>query len=74
LGEGCRVTVVDRFFFGRGTLPADRTGLACADKDTRAGIVPASRPDFRTTSWNSERLALSRDLLAGPLVSRSLDA
>ena len=35
LGEGYRVTVVDRFFFGRGTLPGARAGLACAGKDTR---------------------------------------
>jgi nucleoside-diphosphate-sugar epimerase len=35
LAEGYRVTVVDRFFFGRGALPEGRAGLACVDKDTR---------------------------------------
>jgi nucleoside-diphosphate-sugar epimerase len=35
LGEGYRVTVVDRFFFGRGTLPEGCAGLACIVRDTR---------------------------------------
>jgi nucleoside-diphosphate-sugar epimerase len=35
LDGGYRVTVVDRFFFGRGTLPEDRAGLACVTRDTR---------------------------------------
>lgn len=35
LDLGYRVTVVDRFFFGRGTLPEGRAGLACVGKDTR---------------------------------------
>jgi nucleoside-diphosphate-sugar epimerase len=35
LDEGYRVTVVDRFFFGRGTLPEGCARLACIDRDTR---------------------------------------
>jgi nucleoside-diphosphate-sugar epimerase len=35
LGAGYRVTVVDRLFFGRGTLPEGCAGLACIVKDTR---------------------------------------
>lgn len=35
LGEGYRITVVDRFFFGRGTLPEGCARLACVDRDMR---------------------------------------
>lgn len=35
LHEGYRVTVMDRFFFGRGTLPESCARLACTDRDTR---------------------------------------
>ena len=57
LGEGYQVTVVDRFFFGRSTLPEGRAGLACVDKDTR--LLEAA--DFAGVDAVIDLAAISND-------------
>lgn len=57
LAEGYRVTVVDRFFFGRGTLPGGRAGLACVDRDTR--LLEAA--DFAGVGAVIDLAAISND-------------
>jgi nucleoside-diphosphate-sugar epimerase len=57
LDQGYRVTVVDRFFFGRGTLPEGHAGLACAGKDTR--LLEAA--DFAGVDAVIDLAAISND-------------
>ncbi|MGH3265845.1 MAG: NAD-dependent epimerase/dehydratase family protein [Trebonia sp.] len=57
LDQGYRVTVVDRFFFGRGTLPAGHVGLACVEKDTRLLSVA----DFAGVDAVIDLAAISND-------------
>jgi nucleoside-diphosphate-sugar epimerase len=57
LGEGYRVTVVDRFFFGRGTLPEGHAGLVCVEKDTR--LLEAA--DFAGVDAVIDLAAISND-------------
>lgn len=57
LDQGYRVTVVDRFFFGRGTLPEGHAGLACVEKDTRL-LAPA---DFAAVDAVIDLAAISND-------------
>jgi nucleoside-diphosphate-sugar epimerase len=57
LDHGYRVTVVDRFFFGRGTLPEGRAGLACVTRDTRR-LAPA---DFNGVEAVIDLAAISND-------------
>jgi nucleoside-diphosphate-sugar epimerase len=57
LDQGYRVTVVDRFFFGRGTLPEGHAGLACVGKDTR--LLDAA--DFAGVDAVIDLAAISND-------------
>jgi nucleoside-diphosphate-sugar epimerase len=57
LDQGYRVTVMDRFFFGRGTLPEEHAGLACVEKDTRL-LAPA---DFAGVDAVIDLAAISND-------------
>jgi nucleoside-diphosphate-sugar epimerase len=57
LAEGYRVMVVDRFFFGRGTLPEGCAGLACVDRDTR--LLEAA--DFADVDAVIDLAAISND-------------
>lgn len=57
LAEGYRVTVVDRFFFGQGTLPGGCARLACIDEDTR--LLEAA--DFAGVDAVIDLAAISND-------------